>query len=133
MRTFLTGADAPGGGTAPEGSTDRAGRIDPPRNGNHPAKGEWEGDPEVGPEVGPGMGMSGMDRSGNEKRLRKGDKVAWNTPAGRISGIVQKVVTRETRIRGKRVRGSEEDPVYIVRSTEGTASLCKEVALKMRP
>lgn len=79
------------------------------------------------------MDMSGMDSNGNGKRLRKGDKVVWNTPAGRTSGIVQKVVTKETRIRGKRVRGSEEDPVYIVRSTEDRASLCKEVALKMRP
>ena len=66
-----------------------------------------------------------------DRKLRKGDRVEWNTPQGRTAGVVQKVVTRETRVRGTRLRGSDDDPVYIVRSNRsGKLAGHKDVALR---
>ena len=68
------------------------------------------------------------------RKLRKGDRVEWNTPQGRTEGVVQKVVTKDTRVRGTRLRGSEEDPVYVVRSSRsGRQAGHKTVALRRRP
>lgn len=69
-----------------------------------------------------------------DRKLRKGDRVEWNTPQGRTTGVVQKVVTKETRVRGTRLCGSEEDPVYIVRSRRsGKLAGHKDVALRRKP
>jgi len=53
--------------------------------------------------------------------LRKGDKVAWNTPQGRTTGIVQEKLTSPKRVandgqRGTRVVASPDDPRYQVKS-----------------
>ena len=69
-----------------------------------------------------------------DRKLKKGDRVEWNTPQGRTMGVVQKVVTKETRVRGTRLKGSEDDPVYIVRSSRsGKEAGHKDVALRRRP
>lgn len=65
-----------------------------------------------------------------QKRLKKGDRVKWDTARGRTTGTVQEVVTRQTRLRGTVIEASEEDPVYIVRCAD-TGS--RDVALKHRP
>jgi Hypervirulence associated proteins TUDOR domain len=53
--------------------------------------------------------------------LKKGDKVEWNTPQGRTEGEVKEKVTTERRVgnrgqKGTTVKGSEEDPRYLVES-----------------
>ncbi len=53
--------------------------------------------------------------------LKQGDKVGWNTPQGRTEGRVVEKVTDERRIgnegqKGTKVKGSEDDPRYVVES-----------------
>jgi hypothetical protein len=53
--------------------------------------------------------------------FKKGDKVEWNTPQGKTEGKVKEKVTGEKRIgnsgqKGTKVKGSEDDPRYVVES-----------------
>ena len=53
--------------------------------------------------------------------FKKGDKVEWNTPQGNTEGEVKEKVTGEKRIgnqgqKGTKVKGSEDDPRYVVES-----------------
>ena len=53
--------------------------------------------------------------------FKKGDKVEWNTPQGKTEGEVKEKVTGEKRIgnkgqKGTKVKGSEDDPRYVVES-----------------
>jgi Hypervirulence associated proteins TUDOR domain len=53
--------------------------------------------------------------------FKKGDKVEWNTPQGKTEGEVKEKVTDERRIgnkgqKGTKVKGSEDDPRYLVES-----------------
>lgn len=56
--------------------------------------------------------MPGMAKN----KLSPGDRVKWNTPQGKTHGKVVERVTKETRVGGTRLVGSEEDPVYVVES-----------------
>ena len=51
-----------------------------------------------------------------DKDLKKGDKVAWDTPQGETSGRVVKRLTSETRLKGHKVAASEHSPEYLVQS-----------------
>jgi Hypervirulence associated proteins TUDOR domain len=51
----------------------------------------------------------------------KGDKVEWNTPQGKTEGEVKERVTKEKRVgnagqKGTKVKGSEDNPRYVVES-----------------
>jgi Hypervirulence associated proteins TUDOR domain len=53
--------------------------------------------------------------------FHKGDQVAWNTPHGRTTGVVQQKLTSPRRVsndgqRGTRVTASRDDPRYLVKS-----------------
>jgi hypothetical protein len=48
--------------------------------------------------------------------LKKGDKVEWNTSQGKTHGTVEKKVTKETKVGGTTLKGSHDDPVYVVKS-----------------
>ena len=53
--------------------------------------------------------------------FKKGDKVEWNSPQGKTEGEVKEKVTGEKRIgnqgqKGTKVKGSEDDPRYVVES-----------------
>ena len=55
------------------------------------------------------------------KDLKKGDRVAWNTPQGKTTGTVEEKVTGRKRVankgqKGTEVKGSKEDPRYVVKS-----------------
>jgi hypothetical protein len=55
------------------------------------------------------------------KGLEKGDRVEWRTPQGKTAGKVEKKVTGEERVgnkgqRGTKVKGSGDDPRYLVES-----------------
>lgn len=50
------------------------------------------------------------------EKLRKGDKVSWNTSQGETVGSVVKKQTAPTKIKGHEVKASKSDPQYIVES-----------------
>ncbi len=48
--------------------------------------------------------------------LKKGDKVSWNSPQGRVEGEVEKKLTEDTTLNGNTYRASEENPKVKVKS-----------------
>ena len=65
------------------------------------------------------------------KHLRRGDKVRWATSQGETHGRIKKVVKAETRIQRTRLKGSADDPVYVVESDKtGKRAGHKEQALR---
>lgn len=51
-----------------------------------------------------------------QKRFRRGDHVSWNSEAGRVRGVITRVVTSEIKFKGYMVRASKEEPQYEIRS-----------------
>jgi len=49
-------------------------------------------------------------------RFRIGDHVSWNSEAGRVSGTIIAVHTRDFDYKGHRRHASEDDPQYAIRS-----------------
>ena len=68
--------------------------------------------------------------------LKPGDRVTWNTPQGRTAGTVVEKVTGEKRVgnpgqKGTKVKGSEDDPRYVVESeTSGRRAAHRRDALE---
>lgn len=50
------------------------------------------------------------------KRFKSGDHVSWNSEAGRVSGVIVKVHTRDFDYKGHTHRASEADPQYEIKS-----------------
>ena len=50
------------------------------------------------------------------KTFKPGDRVAWNSEAGRVSGIVQKKITSEVVFKGYTRHASKEVPQYFIKS-----------------
>jgi Hypervirulence associated proteins TUDOR domain len=48
--------------------------------------------------------------------FKAGDRVSWNSEAGRVSGIVQKRITSPTEFKGYTVHASPEEPQYLIKS-----------------
>lgn len=51
-----------------------------------------------------------------EDALHQGDRVEWNTPQGKTTGRVIRKATRRTKVDGTELKGSTDDPVYLVES-----------------
>lgn len=72
------------------------------------------------------------------KDLKKGDKVAWKTPQGKTTGKVVEKVTGTKRVgnagqKGTEVKGSKDDPRYIVESnSSGKRAAHRADALERR-
>jgi hypothetical protein len=49
-------------------------------------------------------------------KLRTGDRVEWNTSQGKTMGRIKRVVTGTAKVGGTELKGSKDDPVYIVES-----------------
>ena len=49
-------------------------------------------------------------------RFRIADHVSWNSEAGRVSGTIIAVHTRDFDYKGHRRHASEDDPQYAIRS-----------------
>ena len=49
-------------------------------------------------------------------QFKVGDHVAWNSEAGRVSGTIVKVHTRDTDYKGYTHHASKEDPQYEIQS-----------------
>ena len=51
-----------------------------------------------------------------EKRFRKGDRVSWNSEAGRVSGRIVKVHTKDTDYKGHTRHATKDVPQYEIKS-----------------
>jgi Hypervirulence associated proteins TUDOR domain len=68
-----------------------------------------------------------------DKTFSKGDKVEWNSHGGQAVGTVERKITSDTEAGGRKVKASEEEPQYLVRSEKGGGeAVHKPSALKRR-
>jgi hypothetical protein len=51
-----------------------------------------------------------------KKHLKVGDRVTWNSEAGRVTGRIIKVHTRNVNYKGYVHHASKEDPQYAIKS-----------------
>jgi hypothetical protein len=51
-----------------------------------------------------------------KKHLKVGDRVTWNSEAGRVTGRIIKVHTRNVNCKGYVHHASKEDPQYAIKS-----------------
>ena len=64
-------------------------------------------------------------------KLKKGDKVEWETSQGKTSGTVKKKLTAPTDIKGHHVAASKENPEFLVESEKsGKEAAHKPESLK---
>lgn len=50
------------------------------------------------------------------EKFRIGEHVTWNSEAGRVSGTIKAIHTRDFDYKGHRRRASDEDPQYEIKS-----------------
>lgn len=48
--------------------------------------------------------------------LRVGDRVGWNSEAGRVTGIIFRKITSEIVFKGYRRHASKDEPQYLIKS-----------------
>lgn len=53
--------------------------------------------------------------------LKPGDKVEWETPQGKTSGVIKKKLSKPMMIKGHKVAASKENPEYLVESAKSKA------------
>lgn len=53
-----------------------------------------------------------------EKKFKKGDKVSWNSEAGRVSGTIIKIHEKDFDYKGHTHRASKDDPQYEIKSSK---------------
>lgn len=51
-------------------------------------------------------------------KFKKGDKVSWNSEAGKVSGTIIKVHTQDFQYKGYTHRASKDDPQYEIKSNK---------------
>ncbi len=62
--------------------------------------------------------------------LKKGDDVTWKTHGTTTEGTVEKKITSDTEAGGRKVKASEDDPQYLVKSDKsGKEAVHKPSAL----
>jgi hypothetical protein len=67
------------------------------------------------------------------QHFKKGDKVEWSSHGGMAVGEVVRKITTETEAGGRKVKASEDEPQYLVRSEKsGGEAVHKPGALKRR-
>ena len=49
-------------------------------------------------------------------QFKRGDRVSWNSEAGRVTGVVQKKITSEIVFKGYKRHASRDNPQYIIKS-----------------
>ncbi|WP_022681680.1 DUF2945 domain-containing protein [Sphingobium bisphenolivorans] len=64
------------------------------------------------------------------KKLKKGDRVSWNSHGGQAHGKVVRKATSPTQIKGHKVAASPDNPEFIVQTDEGKRAAHKPGALK---
>ncbi len=53
-----------------------------------------------------------------EKKFKKGDKVSWNSEAGRVSGTIIKIHEADFDYKGHTHRASRDEPQYEIKSSK---------------
>jgi hypothetical protein len=58
-----------------------------------------------------------------DETFKQGDRVEWNSHGSKAVGTVERIITSETEAAGRKVKASNEEPQYLVRSDKsgGTA------------
>ena len=76
-------------------------------------------------------------RPGNRRtrrRFKVGDRVSWNSEAGRVSGRIVKVHTKDVNYKGYVHHASEDEPQYEIKSDKTDhVALHKAGALRLLP
>ncbi|MBO0911288.1 MAG: DUF2945 domain-containing protein [Acidobacteria bacterium] len=68
------------------------------------------------------------------KTFNVGDRVRWNSEAGRASGIIIKKITRDTKFKGYTHHASSEAPQYLIKSDKTDhVAIHKGAALRRIP
>jgi len=68
------------------------------------------------------------------KAFKIGDHVQWNSEAGRVSGVIIKKITSDTRFKGYLHHASREAPQYLIKSDETEhVAIHKGTALRLTP
>ena len=68
-----------------------------------------------------------------DKTFSKGDRVEWNSHGGKAVGKVERKITSDTEAAGRKVKASEDDPQYLVKSDKsGGTAVHKPSALKKK-
>lgn len=57
-----------------------------------------------------------MHQFGSMPTFKAGDRVSWNSEAGRVTGVIRKKVSSPTRFKGYTVRASIAEPQYLIES-----------------
>ena len=57
-----------------------------------------------------------MAKSSKPPSFKVGDHVTWNSEAGRVSGTIQKKITRQIVFKGYRRHASKDEPQYLIKS-----------------
>lgn len=64
-------------------------------------------------------------------QFKQGDRVEWNTPQGKTTGVVVSKLTSPTEIKGQHFNASENNPEYLVESDQtGKQAVHKPEALQ---
>ncbi|MEU6672706.1 DUF2945 domain-containing protein [Streptomyces sp. NPDC046925] len=68
-----------------------------------------------------------------EKKLSKGDQVSWSSHGQSVPGKVKKKITERTRVAGRKVDASKDEPQYEVTSDKsGRDAVHKPESLRER-
>ena len=66
-----------------------------------------------------------------ERDFRRGDRVSWNSEAGRVTGTITRKVTAPVSFKGYLHHASKDDPQYFIKSDKTDhIALHKGVALR---
>ena len=66
-----------------------------------------------------------------DKKLSTGDKVEWNSHGAKAVGTVERKITSDTDAGGRKVKASDDEPQYLVRSEKsGGTAVHKPSALR---
>jgi hypothetical protein len=69
------------------------------------------------------------------RTFKVGDRVSWNSEAGRVTGIIRKTIRSPMKFKGYTVRASRDEPQYLIESekTEHLAVHKGSALHKLRP
>lgn len=62
------------------------------------------------------------------RKLKHGDHVAWDTSQGETTGVVERKLTRPTKIKGFTAKPSEDKPMVLVKSDKSGAEAAHKVS-----
>jgi hypothetical protein len=65
------------------------------------------------------------------RTFKRGDRVEWNSEAGRVRGMIIKKITSDTRFKGYVHHASKDEPQYLIKSDKTDhVAIHKGTALK---